>query len=265
VESLCQLFAVLGNSLDLEETLATLDSGLQEAVSYDSITVHVPEGAGLSLAYTANRGRWSGAGRSRLETPIENAGKLVALVSLYRELARPFSAQDRAFLRALAPKLAAAVANARLYQRAKELAEIDTQTGLLNARGLFQCLDAELARARRSQGRLAVIHCTVDRLGASEASEGARIQIAAALRQACREYDYAARSGDDLVLVLADFRPQNLPEKQAGLDDLVREAGREAGHQLGVRMGAAFFPEDGADAESLLATAAKRLAPRRHV
>jgi GGDEF domain-containing protein len=291
VDKLCELFRVLGNSLDLEETLATVDRELGRLVDYDAISVHVEEGGRLVPAYAAGAGfaalaslecrpgegflglaaagggpvlncrpaRLDGLGAA-LVIPLDNGGAVTAVLALYHEGARIFSGEDLAIARAAAPKLAAAIGNARAYQAAAGLAGTDRLTGALNARAMFQRLDAELARTGRLGQPLAVAHCSLEGVDESDPVLAARIrrQVAAALRACCREYDAVACTGDDFVLILAGMSPPDFAEKRRRIESSVEAAGMTAGLPLAARIGASFFPGDGADAEGLLAAAAER-------
>jgi len=163
-------------------------------------------------------------------------GRVTAVLALYRIAPDPFTAEDLQLVGALAPKLAAALDNARRFCRAERAC----------TRALFERLDAEVARTRRLAGRLAVLECAVKSLDPEGAAAG---RIAGELRHLCREYDFVAQSGDSCVVVLADFAPAGLAEKQARIEAIFRKNG------LSVAIGAAFQPEDGADAEDLLAAA----------
>jgi diguanylate cyclase (GGDEF)-like protein len=131
---------------------------------------------------------------------------------------------------------------------------VDILTGLPNRRALFQRLDAELARCRRSRTTLALLVCEIDGLPA-----GHRLykDIASGLRRICREDDCVARMDDGFVLALGAFLARDLPEKRRLIESLLAElAPSEA---LAPRIGAAYYPEDGAYAEDLLACADLRL------
>jgi diguanylate cyclase (GGDEF)-like protein len=299
VERLYELFRAVGNSLDLEETLGTLDRELARLVGYEAISVHLVEGDRLVLVHAAGTEchllaalepppassflaravethrpqhdeRLEGLGRLEraLAIPLEQEGAVVAALTVYHTASR-FSSQDREILLALGPKLAAAIGNARNFQRTEKLAGIDPLTSLLNTRSLFERLDAEVARACRAHSRLAVLDCALQGLpGPADGGEMAAIspvisKVAGALRECCREYDFVARSGDDFVLVLVDFAPGSLSEKRARIAAMVEEIGLSTGFPLSIRIGAAFLPHDGCDAEDLLAAAAQRLHPGR--
>jgi GAF domain-containing protein len=248
VEILYRLLDLVGNSLDLDETLATLDSELRKILPFESISVELVDGGRLMLAYAEGHAIEPCV---RLKVPIQQSG----WVTLTRPISKPFSDAERTILLAAAPKVAAAVENARLYRGAKSTTDIDPRTGLLNGRGLFQFLDAELARARRGHGFLGVIHCALGGFERGEAEANALFQFAARIRETCREYDGAAVSGEDLILVLGGFCSEDLAEKRSAIEHVAANSGLP--HR--VRMGAAFYPDDGCDAESLLAIAAQRV------
>jgi diguanylate cyclase (GGDEF)-like protein len=139
---------------------------------------------------------------------------------------------------------------------AEKLAAVDDLTQLPNSRALFLRLDAELSRCRRSRTPLAVLVC--DATGFPQASYP---EIAASLRRICREEDCVARIGETFALVLAGFSREDLPEKErlirASFDpDHTRSAN---GSRPALKVAAAFYPEDGASAEDLLAAADSRL------
>ncbi|HYW42573.1 MAG TPA: diguanylate cyclase [Bryobacteraceae bacterium] len=291
MDKLCDLFRNLGNSLDLEDALSTFDRELRPLVDYQAVSVHLLENDRLSPAYAAGHefqalasletglgegflGVAAQSGRPvrncrveglgglgiALVVPLEHSGAPTAVAALFHDRDGVFSEADLETVVAAGGKLAPAIENARKYRDAARLAGIDPLTGLLNARSLFERLDAELARARRFEDRMAVLECAVEGLdGGPELLREVLEQVAAGLRGCCREYDFVAWTDDDLVLVLAGFTRAGLEHKRARIQALVEEAGRNAGLPLFARVGAAFFPEDGSDAEDLLAAAANKL------
>jgi hypothetical protein len=281
------LYAALGNSLQLEETFTTLDCELRRIVPCEAISVDLAKGGVLETAWSAGAGagEWraraeggfnaaalerrpcvnmrlegGGARAAALAVPLEYGGRVTGLLAVYRDAGRPFSPDDADVLLMLAPKLAAAVENARAHGRLQELAGIDPATGRHTARALFQYLDAELSRAGRYAGQVAVLHCAAGAAGGGSLPPQLRDRIGAALREDGREYDFCGSSGNDWVLVLPGFRRSDLASKRTRLTGILERLGRGTGVALRMRTGAAFFPEDGADAEDLLAAAAGRLA-----
>ena len=297
---MCDIFRSLGNSLDLVDVLSTFDRKLRSLICYDAISVHLVDQARLTAAYAegddvANLLASAGhldlllrvvverqaalneeCGRPcplqiALVFPIENASAVIGILALYRrDLLQPFSDDHLDLLHVLNAKLCASIENARKFQLAAESAATDPVTHLANCRSLFEHLDAEVARARRGETRLAVLQCSIGGWDESdrfclpesvrhESGRHAFEKVVLRLRESCREYDFTAQSGEDLVLVLPGFGPSGFAEKRGLIRNIVEEAGLSVGLPLFAVVGAAFYPEDGRDTEDLLAESSRRL------
>jgi diguanylate cyclase (GGDEF)-like protein len=129
-------------------------------------------------------------------------------------------------------------------------------------------LDQELARCRREHSALAVMVCDMDgfkqindRYGHLEGDKTIKL-FAGLLREVCREYDYVARmGGDEFVIVAPNMTPSAAAEKAFLLNALAQEAGRRVCGKdlLSLSVGTAFYPQDGIDAEHLLAEADRKM------
>jgi GGDEF domain-containing protein len=274
-----QLNSELGSSLSLPETLSACDGRLKELIRYDCIalyavredrlapayvsgqnaqpfcSIEIPWGEGPSgVAAATRRPVLNGESRAGavLAVPLESGGETIAVLTLCHEGQSAFGCEDLRILLAIRDRLALAVAHALEYESADRLAAVDTLTGLPNRRALFQRLDAELARCRRSHATLAVLVCEIDglqpRLCAVVASE---------LRRTCREDDCVARMDEGFVLVLGGFLARDLPEKRHAIECLLAKLAPS--ESLVARIGAAYYPEDGDYAEDLLTCADQRL------
>ncbi|HLJ46422.1 MAG TPA: HD domain-containing phosphohydrolase [Bryobacteraceae bacterium] len=205
--------------------------------------------------------------RSALAVPLVSLSGAVNVISLYHNERDAFSKDHLRILLAIAPKLALSIENALKYQQAQSSAATDYMTGLPNARSLFLHLDGELSRCRRLNTPLVLLVCDLngfkqinDRYGHLE---GNRVlhSVAARLKECCRDYDYVARmGGDEFVLVLPGLRSDQISPKLQTLRAITSEAGREITNEpLGLSIGHASFPEDGTDADQLLAEADRRM------
>ena len=67
--------------------------------------------------------------------------------------------------------------------------------------------------------------------------------------------------GDEFVIVASHITPSAIEERATLLSDLAQEAGRQVCGRdfLSLSMGAAFYPQDGLDAECLLSEADRRM------
>jgi diguanylate cyclase (GGDEF)-like protein/putative nucleotidyltransferase with HDIG domain len=206
--------------------------------------------------------------RSALAIPLENAVGVTGVLTLYHLCVDAFTKDHLRVLLALKPKVSLTVENAMEFQKVAISATTDGLTSLPNARSLFLHLDAELARCQRTGMELAVLVCDLDgfkqvndRFGHLEGNKVLRL-VAEGLRKCCRDYDYVARmGGDEFVLVLPGLQIGDLPEKLLMLEKVVVESGFAvcAERLLNISIGAVFCPENGTDAEGLLAEADRRM------
>ena len=206
--------------------------------------------------------------RSALMVPLEAVSGLVGVLALYQTEADAFTSDHLRVLQVITSKVALSIENALKYRQAETSATSDYLTGLPNARALFMHLDSEVARCKREDSTLAVMVCDMngfkqinDRYGHLEGDKALKI-FSTSLREICRKYDYVARmGGDEFVIVVPNMAPAALREKAALVTALAREAGRQVCGKdlLSSSVGAAFYPQDGLDAEQLLAEADRRM------
>ena len=206
--------------------------------------------------------------RSALAVPLEGVAGVIGVLALYRGERDAFTSDHLRILLAICSKMALAIENAVKYQQAENSATTDYLTGLPNARSLFLQLDRELARCKRDATSLTVMVGDMDgfkqindRFGHLEGNRVLRL-FAQALKESCREYDYVARMGGDEFVVVAPGLPADVAVKKADqLRALAKQAGVEvcAEDILSLSVGQAVFPDDGKDAEELLAEADRRM------
>jgi len=205
---------------------------------------------------------------SALAVPLEGVNGVVGVLALYHVEKDAFTRDHLRLLLAISSKIAVSIENALRYKQAETSATTDALTGLPNTRSLFLHLDRELARARRTRAPMAVLVCDLD--GFKQVNdryghlEGNRLlkALAAAMRDTCREYDYVARmGGDEFVVVLPGVTADQARATAARLAALTRVIGRQIFREdfLSLSVGQALYPEDGADAEQLLAEADRRM------
>jgi diguanylate cyclase (GGDEF)-like protein/putative nucleotidyltransferase with HDIG domain len=217
--------------------------------------------------YTTQSGNLS-ALRSALSVPLEGLDGIVGVLTLYKAEKDAFTADHLRVLLAVSSKMALSIENALKYQQAESSAVTDYLTGLPNARSLFLQLDRELARCKRTNATLSVMVCDMDgfkqindRFGHLEGNRVLRL-FAQRLKESCREYDYIARmGGDEFVVVALGLTPEAAQTKTRLLREMAKQAGQEICHEdiLSLSVGQSVYPDDGPDAEGLLAEADRRM------
>lgn len=206
--------------------------------------------------------------RSALAVPLEGVQGVVGVLALYHSGKDAFTKDNLRILLAISSKVALSIENALKFRQAEKSATTDYLTGLPNARSLFLHLDGELARCQKTQTPLAVLVCDLD--GFKQINdrfghlEGNRVlqAVAQGFKATCRESDYVARmGGDEFVLVLPGLRTADIEAKASRLLQVAVSAGYEVCGErlLSLSVGQAHFPEDGLDAEQLLAEADRRM------
>lgn len=206
--------------------------------------------------------------RSAMAVPLEGLAGVVGVLTVYHAEHDAFTTDHLRVLLAISSKMALAIENALKYEQAESSATTDFLTNLPNARSLFLQLEKELSRCKRDGSPLVVMVCDMDgfkqindRFGHLEGNRVLRI-FAQALKDSCREYDYVARMGGDEFVVIA---PGLVPEAAGKKAELLRRMAQEAGRKvcgeniLSLSVGHALFPNDGEDAEALLAAADRRM------
>jgi diguanylate cyclase (GGDEF)-like protein len=206
--------------------------------------------------------------RSAIAVPLDGVNGVLGVLALYRADRDAFSKENLRILQAISSKVALSVENA-LSQRLLETSiTTDYLTNLPNARSLFLSLDHEVSRASRNGTSLAVVVADLDgfkqindRFGHLAGNRILRI-VANDLRERCGTNDYLARlGGDEFVLLIPDATEESLEEKVEWMRTIARRAGEAAPEPsaLSISVGIANFPEDGTDAEQLLAEADRRM------
>ena len=202
--------------------------------------------------------------RSALAVPLRGESEVVGVLALYRTAQDAFTQDHLRIVLNASSKLGFTIENAVKFREAEDSATTDFLTGLPNTRSLYRHLEAELSRCKRSNSPLSVLVLDLDgfkqindRFGHIEGNNLLRM-FAAALKDTCREYDYAARiGGDEFVIVAPGMPPKAVAEIVERLQATAADVGNEvcAPYVLTVSVGEASYPTDGDDAETLLSAA----------
>ena len=210
----------------------------------------------------------SGRAESLLAVPLRARNRtLGALILLGRR--GTFAASTARVLGTLANQAAATLCVIQTKERHKELAVRDGLTGLYNRREFNRLLEQAIAREERQKGRFALLLLDIDHFKklndtfGHPAGDAALKSTAHAFEGRLRKGDQAARfGGEEFVAILPGA-------DEAGalhLADRIRSAVQQSelvfeGARLSVTisLGAAVWPQDGQDEETLLASADRAL------
>ncbi len=203
-----------------------------------------------------------------LAIPLEGSDGVLAVLALYRKQKNSFTSRELHSLKGIRTVAAGALENAIRFERAEASATTDYLTGLPNSRSLFERLTAELARCQRDDTTVTVLVGDLD--GFKQVNDGFghlagnRVlrEVAEALQKSCREYDYVARmGGDEFVVLLPGLSGGAVDARIQTFREVVATAASKACPTcaVGFSVGRARFPQDGTDAETLLAAADSRM------
>jgi diguanylate cyclase (GGDEF)-like protein/putative nucleotidyltransferase with HDIG domain len=203
-----------------------------------------------------------------LAIPLGSIAGTLGVLALYRAKKDSFTTDNLRILMAVAEKVAISIENAMRYRQAETSAVTDALTGLPNARSLFMHLDAELARCQHTYRKLSVLVFDLDgfkhindKFGHLQGNRTLRT-IASSLKSGRREHQYVARmGGDEFVIISPDCSEALIQQEHSRFSEIVAAAAREISPNapLSVSMGAARYPDDGHEAEQLLAEADRRM------
>jgi len=143
--------------------------------------------------------------------PIMAKEQILGLMAVASHSARQFSQSAIRLLTTINNQIGMAIDNARLYERALQLAFTDTLTGLYNRRYLLEELDREFARVNRNESSLSLIMMDMDGLKAINDRFGhiggdiVLRELGRIIKRNSRASDVAARwGGDEFVLLAPD-------------------------------------------------------------
>jgi diguanylate cyclase (GGDEF)-like protein len=174
------------------------------------------EARAIELSYLYTEEQAAGAVHEALGVPLAGrAGRIGWLGVFSRDADVRFGDDDLRRLEELADRVAPAIENARRFREARQLADLDSLTGLHNRRYFHETLAREVDRAQRYQRRLSLVIVDVDgfkeindRIG-HLAGDAVLAEIADRIRQVVRSADIPCRVGGDEFAVI-------VPEVEVG-------------------------------------------------
>jgi diguanylate cyclase (GGDEF)-like protein len=193
--------------------------GLEGDDSAVRIFTDPPEGRdarAVELFYLYADEAAEGAVHEALGVPLVGRGGRMGWLGVFaRDPDVRFGDDDLRRLEELAERVAPAIENSRRFREARQLADLDSLTGLHNRRYFHETLAREVDRAQRYQRRLSLVLVDVDsfkeindRIG-HLAGDAVLAEIADRIKQVVRSADVPCRVGGDEFAVI-------VPEVEVG-------------------------------------------------
>jgi diguanylate cyclase (GGDEF)-like protein len=171
------------------------------------------EARAIELSYLYAEEHAAGAVHGALGVPLVGSGGRIGWLGVFsREPGTRFDDEDLRRLEELAERAAPVIENARKFREARQLADLDSLTGLHNRRFFHETLGREIDRAQRYQRSLSLVIVDVDgfkeindRIG-HLAGDAVLAEIADRLRQVVRSADIPCRvGGDEFAVILPEI------------------------------------------------------------
>ena len=167
------------------------------------------EARAIELSYLYRDEDAAGAVHEALGVPLVGRSGPIGWLGVFsRDPDVRFDHDDMRRLEELAERVAPAIENARRFREARQLADLDSLTGLHNRRYFYETLGREVDRAQRYQRRLSLVIVDVDgfkeindRIG-HLAGDAVLAEIADRIRQVVRSADIPCRVGGDEFAVI---------------------------------------------------------------
>jgi diguanylate cyclase (GGDEF)-like protein len=204
--------------------------------------------------------------------PLRIKGReVIGVLNAQKPEPHGFGVGDLDLFQAVANQVAAALENAQLYQRTKELSTRDDLTGLFNRRHFFDNLEKEVQRARRYRRVFSLLLLDLDDFKGYNDTYGhlkgdeALKEIARLLLASTRRADIVARfGGEEFVVLLPEINAQGalvVAEKIRTAVEQYPFAGHtpQPGGKMTVTLGLATYPTDSEDGLELVDLADRAL------
>jgi diguanylate cyclase (GGDEF)-like protein len=168
-----------------------------------------------------------------------------------------------ALLQLLGNHLSMIIDKIRLFQETQRMSITDGLTGLYNTRFLYKQLDIEIARSNRYENTFSVILFDIDNFKklndtyGHQAGDDVLHELAGILSEVSRETDIVVRyGGEEFIVILPntyEAAAVNLADRtRAAVGGHIFLADSAGGMQITLSGGIASYPQNGAEARSLL-------------
>lgn len=301
LQSLYSLAKSIGNSLDLESVIRHSMDHAQEALNADTVVLnltpfafsaHTPinqfvrlqgdEGNAWALdqldileplwqaaAGTLHNPVFTGHTKYVI-APVSYKSKAFGWIALMRQ-DQAFDKAEIALLEGLGMEIATALENARLYEIARQMADIDSVSGLLNHRAAQQRCEFAFRHAKETGEPLSVLMIDVNNFKFFNdtyghlAGDQVLKSIARILKETVRPHDVPARyGGDEFLVLLPNTKLEDVPHIVARIEAKILvegypEPGSDRVIPYALSIGYASFPEEAASRHELISMADKNM------
>lgn len=206
--------------------------------------------------------------RSEMAVPLVWEGRILGVLNVESRIAGAYGAADLDLLATVAEQAAAAIGNARLHQRTRDMAIRDAHTGLFNYRHFQEQLAATVRDAQLTGAPCSLVMLDLDLFKRCNDTYGHLTgdsvlqQLSRVLRDSCRSEDLLFRyGGEEFTLILpgapedtAILVAERIRERVAAYPFVTR-SGRRLDFPITVSLGVAAYPRDGLSQVDLLIAA----------
>lgn len=205
--------------------------------------------------------------RSEMCLPLVTLGETIGVLTLESATPGAFTPNDVQPLESVADICAAAIQNARYFERMRQMAYVDGLTGIFNRRYFEMRISEEIERARRYENDLSLVMVDIDHFKRLNDEFGHLLgdevlrQVSNLFGLNLRKSDIVCRYGGEEFVVLM---PQTPVDQAGSATDKLRKTVENwtfpgVARPVTISAGVAAFPADGDDRDALVEAADRAL------
>jgi diguanylate cyclase (GGDEF)-like protein len=208
----------------------------------------------------------AGQYRAFIVSPLQIHDRKYGAITVFYELPRQFTEDDKRLLRTFANHAAIALDNQRLMREKDAMAVRDGLTGVFNRTYLELALERVMTEVRRNGGQVSLLFIDIDGMKAVNDhyghQSGDRLlkEMAALISRCCRETDVVARyGGDEFVVLMPNTDEAGALQVDRKIDEAMDRLNRVGASRYRVSASRGIHTSGWTDAEQLLHEADKRM------
>ncbi|HZH33722.1 MAG TPA: diguanylate cyclase, partial [Pyrinomonadaceae bacterium] len=198
--------------------------------------------------------------------PLKSGDKLIGALSVYSEKLVGYEEEHLRLLETVSHIAANAIWRTIQHAETESRALTDPMTGLPNARSLQLHFEKEVARSNRNGRSFHVVMLDLDEFKKVNDTFGHKVgdvllrEISKVMRGQLREYDFLSRyAGDEFVAIVPETSGITIGELCSRIEQAVTRfrlpAGKQESARVGISIGAATYPGEGATLDQVLIAA----------